>query len=285
MANSDSELQDKLRKAAYLLRDADGVLITAGAGMGVDSGLPDFRGNEGMWQAYPALKQAQLSFTQIATPSAFESMPELAWGFYGHRLQKYRDVVPHAGFGILLALADRMPQGAFVFTSNVDGHFQKAGFSASEIVECHGSIRHLQCCTPCNDSIVSSDSLVVDVDNERCLLRSPLPRCPHCGGLMRPNILQFNDSTWLTSRTDLQITKLQAWLQQMNSQQKKKLVVLEIGAGVAISTVRNFGERQQVPMIRINPLDYGVRDLKSVGLQLGALDGLQLLWATLNAIT
>ena len=61
--------------------------------------------------------------------------------------------------------------------------------------------------------------------------------------------------------------------------------VLEIGAGVAISTVRNFGERQQVPMIRINPLDYGVRDMKSVGLQLGALDGLQLLWATLNAIT
>jgi NAD-dependent SIR2 family protein deacetylase len=71
--------------AAALMREADGLLITAGAGMGVDSGLPDFRGNEGFWKAYPALAKAGLSFTSIACPDAFRRNPRQAWGFYGHR--------------------------------------------------------------------------------------------------------------------------------------------------------------------------------------------------------
>lgn len=98
------------------LNEADGLLITAGAGMGVDSGLPDFRGNEGFWQAYPALGQQKIPFTEIANGQAFLENPEQAWGFYGHRLNLYRKTVPHAGFGILQALAANLPNGAFVFT-------------------------------------------------------------------------------------------------------------------------------------------------------------------------
>ena len=61
-----------------------GLLFTAGAGMGVDSGLPDFRGDKGFWKAYPALFGH--SFSDMANPSWFDSDPRLAWGFYGHRL-------------------------------------------------------------------------------------------------------------------------------------------------------------------------------------------------------
>src|SRR5690554_5324373 len=78
------------QQALYWLERADGLIITAGAGMGVDSGLPDFRGNEGLWRAYPALRQSRLEFTRIASPAAFRREPELAWGFYGHRLELYR---------------------------------------------------------------------------------------------------------------------------------------------------------------------------------------------------
>ena len=63
--------------------------------MGVDSGLPDFRGKEGFWKAYPALARANMCFTRIANPVSFTRNPELAWGFYGHRLNLYRDTVPH----------------------------------------------------------------------------------------------------------------------------------------------------------------------------------------------
>jgi NAD-dependent SIR2 family protein deacetylase len=265
------ELNDNVRLAAQWMGQADGLLITAGAGMGVDSGLPDFRGGAGLWKAYPALRQANLSFTEIANPSAFVSAPHLAWGFYGHRLQLYRDTVPHAGFGILKKMAARMSHGPFVFTSNVDGQFQKAGFDEARIVECHGSIHFQQCCKVCNVNIWPSTNIVADVDTEQCLLRSPLPRCPQCGGLSRPNILMFNDHTWRSARTDRQVDRMENWLAKV-----EHLVVLELGAGTDIPTVRNQGERLQVPLVRINPRDFGVRSKLSVGLPLGSLEGLQL---------
>src|SRR5579859_6259687 len=142
-----------LSQAATALRSADALLITAGAGMGVDSGLPDFRGNEGFWKAYPVVKRLGLSFAEMANPQWFENDPELAWAFYGHRLNLYRNTTPHAGFATLLNWARTKPAGYFVFTSNVDGHFQNAGFSPDVIEECHGSIHHFQCTENCTGSI------------------------------------------------------------------------------------------------------------------------------------
>ena len=70
----------------------------AGAGIGIDSGLPDFCGENGFWNAYPALGMLGMNFSEIANPKAFVEQPELVWGFYGHRLRLYRDTVPHEGF-------------------------------------------------------------------------------------------------------------------------------------------------------------------------------------------
>ena len=95
------QADQNILRAAALIADADALIVTAGAGMGVDSGLPDFRGNEGFWKAYPALGQANINFTSAASPSAFASNPRLAWGFYGHRLALYRRTVPHHGFALL----------------------------------------------------------------------------------------------------------------------------------------------------------------------------------------
>src|SRR3990167_565644 len=110
------EPSDELERAADLLADADALIVAAGAGMGVDSGLPDFRGREGFWRAYPALREAELDFTQIAAPKAFRTAPERAWGFYGHRLALYRRTTPHAGFALLRHWGARMLHGLSVFT-------------------------------------------------------------------------------------------------------------------------------------------------------------------------
>src|SRR5438445_5570872 len=99
-----------LIRAAELLQQADGLIVAAGAGMGVDSGLPDFRGNAGFWQAYPALGAADMEFSQIASPAAFHAQPALAWGFYGHRLKLYRRTRPHAGFALLRHWGEQIPQ-------------------------------------------------------------------------------------------------------------------------------------------------------------------------------
>ena len=122
-----ADLQQRCDDAARLIEAADGLMITAGAGLGVDSGLPDFRGNTGFWRAYPALADARIAFEEIACPDAFMRTPTLAWGFYGHRLNLYRRTVPHRGFAILQAIGARLARGTFVFTSNVDGQFQRAG--------------------------------------------------------------------------------------------------------------------------------------------------------------
>lgn len=171
----------KIQQAEQWLEGADGLLITAGAGMAVDSGLPDFRGSEGFWAAYPALGKERISFENIANHSAFTYTPSRAWGFYGHRLELYRRTVPYAGFEILREIGSRMENRCFVFTSNVDGQFQKAGFDETRIVECHGSIHSLQCFAACTTAIWPADELEVTVDEATCTFQGGLPGCPYCG--------------------------------------------------------------------------------------------------------
>jgi len=180
--------------------------------MGVDSGLPDFRGNASFWKAYPALAKAGLDFTRVASPRTFASDPSLAWGFYGHRLALYRETVPHQGFAILKQWAERMPLGAFVFTSNVDGQFQRAGFSDDSVHECHDSIHWLQCTRPCSSHVWSASELTPNVNNDARRWLGRLPTCPRCGALARPSILIFGDGGWLEQRSAQQQALLDAWL-------------------------------------------------------------------------
>jgi NAD-dependent SIR2 family protein deacetylase len=241
-------LASDYQRCAEVIAEADGLLITAGAGIGVDSGLPDFRGPQGFWGAYPALGRARIAFEQIANPAAFSARPRLAWGFYGHRLQLYRRTVPHEGFQILRRIGKRLPHGAFVFTSNVDGQFQTAGFAEAQVSECHGSIHHLQCLDVCHDGIWRADDFDPELDEEHCLLTSEFPRCPRCQAMARPNILMFGDWQWLSERSDAQERRLRAWLRPV-----ERLLVIEIGAGTTIPTARLMGERLPGKMIRINP--------------------------------
>lgn len=261
-----------LQRAAAWLAQADGLLITAGAGIGVDSGLPDFRGRKGFWRAYPALAAARIAFEEIANPVHFARDPQLACGFYGHRLALYRRTQPHAGFALLRRFAERMPMGAFVFTSNVDGQFQKAGFAEERICEIHGSIHHLQCCSPCTEAIWPADGFSPVVDEAVCRLLGEPPVCRFCGRVARPNILMFGDAAWIDQRTRGQQMRLDAWRRQV-----ERLLVIEIGAGDAIPTVRWFGESLGVPLVRINPRQAEVSSARAVGLPCGALAGLRAL--------
>lgn len=259
-----------LRQAAQWLHAADGLLITAGAGMGIDSGLPDFRGPGGFWSVYPALGRARIAFETIANPTAFERDPRLAWGFYGHRLGLYRRTEPHAGFRMLQEIGTALPAGVRVFTSNVDGQFQKAGFAADRVCEIHGSIHHLQCTAGCADRIWPADDFHPLVDGDNCRLLGELPHCPGCGAIARPNILMFGDWGWIERRTTLQLQRLQQWLATVD-----RLVCIEIGAGTHIPTVRHFSENCGGRLIRINPGEPAVPNPETgVGLAFGGLDGI-----------
>jgi NAD-dependent SIR2 family protein deacetylase len=262
-----------IERAAALITRADGLVIAAGAGMGVDSGLPDFRGNAGFWRAYPALAVEGTGFMDIASPTAFRNNPRRAWGFYGHRLALYRDTAPHAGYDMLRRWGEAMPQGYFVFTSNVDGHFQRAGFDPLRIDECHGAIERLQCLEPCSPALWPAADVEPIVDMARCELLGPLPACPHCGAIARPNILMFDDWDWVSEPRDMQVVRRQRWLEKV-----RRPVVIEIGAGLNVPTVRHFSDRVVLQhggsRIRINPNDSAPGGVPGIGIAAGALQTL-----------
>lgn len=268
-----AEQNELIQRAASLLQEADSLIVAAGAGMGVDSGLPDFRGNEGFWRAYPALGNARLEFTAMASPHAFSQNPALAWGFYGHRINLYRETIPHHGFALLKHWGEKMPNRYNVFTSNVDGQFQIAGFEPERVNECHGSINHMQCFKPCCSDIWSAEGFNPEIDEEACLITSAFPICPNCRGMARPNVMMFGDWHWVPDRQDIQSSRMQRWLSSV-----KKPVVVELGAGTAVPTVRkfsefiarNFGGR----LVRINLREPQVESTNDVGLPMGALAGL-----------
>ena len=241
--------QEQFELVADLIADSTSIWIGAGAGMGVDSGLPDFRGDEGFWKAYPPYRNLGYSFYDLANPKWFASKPAQAWGFYGHRLKLYRETIPHEGFQILRKWARAKNDNCFVFTSNVDGHFQRAGFDEQQVVECHGSIHYLQCSQPCSPHVWSAKIYEPVIDESTMLAADPLPACERCGAMARPNILMFGDWNWVADRTHRQLAGYEPWLKNLS----ERNVTLEFGAGTAVPTVRHEASRASGTLVRVNP--------------------------------
>ncbi len=264
---------ERFQRAAESIKEARTLVITAGAGMGVDSGLPDFRGDKGFWNAYPMYQRLGINFIGAANPANFEGDPAFGWGFYGHRTNLYRETVPHEGFHILKQWAERFALETFVVTSNVDGQFQKAGFGEDRILEVHGSIHHLQCLKPCTMAIWNNDEQIsVDFETMRA---QHVPQCRHCGGPARPNILMFGDYSWISDRTGDQEEHFDAFLDARRGQ---PMAVVEMGAGTAIPTIRymseRLGSRNDATVIRINPREPQISP-PHIGLSCGAVEGLR----------
>lgn len=265
-----TDLQALFKDAAARIKDAEALLIGAGAGMGVDSGLPDFRGDQGFWKAYPPFKRLGYSFIDMANPAWFDRDPELAWGFYGHRLHLYQETEPHEGFQILREIGQSMAEGVFVYTSNVDGHFQRAGFDPMGVIECHGSLNHLQAVGVHDGEIWPVGEEKVQVDLETFRAQGDLPRDKD-GRLARPNVLMFGDMDWNGERTEAQAQRLKAWLSGLDRDQ---VVAIEAGAGTAIPSVRSRCLQSAGTLIRLNPREYTVPP-GHIGIPCGALEALR----------
>lgn len=273
-------LSGRFSEAAQCLLRAEALVITSGAGMGVDSGLPDFRGNQGFWHAYPMYERLGLSFIQAANPEHFEEDPHFGWGFYGHRTNLYRSTVPHRGFHILKNWGEQLNLPTFVVTSNVDGQFQKAGFADEQVLEVHGSIHYLQCTTPCCREIWLNRE-TFDIDETTMRARAT-PCCPQCRRVARPNILMFGDYAWLHQRTAQQEERFDRFLKRY---QDGAMVVIEIGAGTAIPTIRHLSERlgqhAGTSVLRINPREPQIQG-KHFSFGGGAVETLSTLQHTLD---
>ncbi|QEM67434.1 NAD-dependent deacetylase [Geobacter sp. FeAm09] len=267
------------RRAAAAIGEAEAIIITAGAGMGVDSGLPDFRGDQGFWRAYPPYARLGLSFEEAANPEHFHRDPAFGWGFYGHRTTLYRATVPHEGFALMRGWIERNRAASFVVTSNVDGQFQKGGYPEERILEVHGSIHWLQCTIPCSRRIWANTG-EIPVNPETMRARA-IPRCIACNAVSRPNILMFGDDAWLSERTAEQERRFDRFREESRG---RRTVVIELGAGRALPTIRRLSERlgalPGTTVIRINPREAEI-DAPHLSIPCGALEALRRIGACL----
>jgi NAD-dependent deacetylase len=154
------------------LRGAEHVVVLTGAGVSAESGVPTFReAQTGLW--------AQYDPQQLATAAAFERDPRRVWEWYAWRRQLIAQATPNEGHYALAALEARVPRFSLI-TQNIDELHQRAG--TRETVELHGSIGRCRC-VAC-DEVTRHWTEGDDVP----------PRCPTCGGMLRPDVVWFGEA-------------------------------------------------------------------------------------------
>lgn len=244
-----------------LFAHADGVVILAGAGMSVDSGLPDFRGASGMWT------QAKQDFITNATAAGFDENPLQAWNFYIERMLAYAHVQPHTGYHMLLHMLHEHNKPYFVVTTNVDQHFVKAGFDPQLILELHGSLSHTQCVRACTRQLHAMPRFTCTLHSQ-----TQVPQCDLCGLILRPNVMMFSDPYLVWHRIDQGQQRYRDWCVD-----KLNVLGIEIGAGTTIPSLRYWAEEKTASLIRINTSESETQRPQDVALSDTALEGIKFL--------
>ncbi len=174
-----------LDRARALLAEANQVVVLTGAGVSAESGVPTFRGPEGLWKSHRP--------EELATPTAFDRDPQLVWEWYGWRRERVRACRPNAGHRALARLALGRP-GVTLVTQNVDGLHALAAREEARAtdpgpalpLELHGSLFRVRC-TACH--FAGDDRSTVDASSP-----ASLPHCPECGALLRPAVIWFGEA-------------------------------------------------------------------------------------------
>jgi NAD-dependent deacetylase len=155
------------------LDDRSWLLVLTGAGVSAESGVPTFRGIDGLWRTHPV--------EQVASPEGFDADPALVWEFYSERRARAGDVLPNPGHTALAAVEARLGERFLLVTQNVDGLHRRAG--SSRLVELHGNLFTSRCSKCARPPF--PDTTVYPAGS--------VPSCDVCGARLRPHIVWFGE--------------------------------------------------------------------------------------------
>jgi NAD-dependent protein deacetylase/lipoamidase len=164
-------MQEQIKALRDALVKAKRVAALTGAGISAESGVPTFRGADGLWRNHNVM--------ELATPHAFSRDPELVWEFYNWRRNLIAGLTFNPGHKALVDLEARVPHFTLI-TQNVDGLHLKAG--SKNLLEIHGNLWKVRC-TQCH-------TVTLDMSSNM----GSLPKCGECGGLLRPHVVWFGES-------------------------------------------------------------------------------------------
>lgn len=222
------------------VKSAKKVVFVTGAGISQESGIPTFRGKDGLWRNYDAMK--------LATIDAFYDNPKLVWEWYNERRQNIFNSEPNLGHKAIAELENFVK--VFVLTQNIDGLHQKAG--SSNVLELHGSIIKIKC-TVCD----FKDELLTEFSN--------LPPLCKCGNILRPDVVWFGEGL-----------PQDVW-QEAIIQASSCDVMIIAGTSLVVSpanTLPIYAKQNNAVLIEINPdetimssdMDLSIRSTSAVAL-------------------
>lgn len=154
---------------AHLIKDAKHIVVFSGAGMSTESGVPDFRSKNGIWNG----KNPE----SLATVNAMKSNPNLFADFYRTRILGLKNIKPHPGYDCLTLLAKNYPFKAII-TQNTDGLHEQAGNKG--VIPLHGSLQKLHC-HKCGKRYSTERYIEEELYCE-------------CGGFLRPSVVLFGET-------------------------------------------------------------------------------------------
>ena len=201
------------------LRDARKIVFVTGAGISHGSGIPTFRGKDGLWRNYDAMK--------LATINAFYDNPKLVWEWYNERRKNIFYAEPNLGHKAIFELEKYVK--VIVLTQNIDGLHQRAG--STEVLELHGSIVKIKC-------------TVCDFKSEILTEFTQIPPLCKCGNVLRPDVVWFGESL-----------PQEIW-QQAVTHASKCDVMIVVGTSLAVSpanTLPIYAKQNNATLIEINP--------------------------------
>ena len=310
MPSKDSSIQ----AAAHHISECDFLLVATGAGFSADSGLPTYNDVA----KNPIYEKQAIDYSDLCRISCLRQRPALFYGFWGSCFNAYQNAEPHAGYDILKKWCQQR-EDYYLYTSNVDGHFRRKGFATNRMHEMHGAIdTWLEV-----ESIEGIETIMEDkphvldtffrfpIDNQLELQPDILKQvfsdkksrlCSQVTPSYRPKVLMFDDGLEVHKSMGLHESSndYQTWEESMESRMEGnndfKLVVLEIGCGTKVPSVRRECEdvvadtasraTGKIPSpsrfvhIRINPDDYEINndnsteEITTIGIQGGALETL-----------
>ena len=292
---------EAIRLARTVIKEATSILILAGAGASVDSGLPDFRGAKGFYR----YRDREIPMETINFHDDRGGDLAISWGFILRMMNMFSTCKPHEGYDLVRKICEqknmKRESSTFVFTSNIDGYFERAGFDRDSVYECHGSTNYLQCIDLCkrraknevyhidefNKPKVDKEynscdrwwrNIKFEKENLRVLNMDVIPTCPSCAKILRPNISHVTDQPedicYLRKRK--QELKLLDWLRKNKNE---NVCIIEIGCGTSEHSLRDESELllantlSNGHLIRIDP---GCCDVPEghVGIKLGFKEAL-----------
>jgi NAD-dependent deacetylase len=249
---------EALDGAAAILGGAQRILFVTGAGISVDSGLPTYRGIGGLY--HDRLTEEGLTIEEALSGEMMATRPDIAWRYIAQIEESCRGARPNAAHRLIAALQGEREM-VCVLTQNVDGLHRAAG--SRNVIEIHGTVHRLHCMA-CHHGRQVPDYAGLQIP----------PECPHCGSIMRPEVVLFGEAL-----PDAAINRLEHVLAE------------GVDAVVSIGTTSVFpyiagpvvwAARAGVPTIEINPGDTTVSAIVDYRLRMGAAEALPELWRRMH---